>query len=564
MIGTPQNPIFRREYLMMARSRKALLAVLLLVVVLSLILYTLWPRSGVLSQFDSNEIFSVFLGANLALIILLVPAFTAAAITVERENQSFDLLFTTALTPFEILAGKLFSALGMVFSIVLLSAPVTAVCALSGGISVALLLKTYGIIFLATLVYALLGLAISAVCHRSFTSVVSTYLGIGVLAGATWLPSVLLSGLTDLDAVWRIVRSLSPFEALFALNHPARYEIEVGGVFATNTLRLYTVGMILLGGVFLLIFIVFVLRPTHTRKAKFQEQYSDFRTSVKRRLGFPFYLIDPLKRKNPIATWRNAVFVAELRSKLFGHPKFILRALAICIALSLGILILISFNFAAVLGPEQVRLAAVLFQFGLIILFAPLVSSGSITDERAAGTIVLLRMTPLSIWTIVVGKLKAAFMYVFIFLLSSVPVLCALAYLELESAYWRIGAWVGALLLCAFVFILTGLVSSTVMKTTAQATALSYTVAFLLSVVTFSVLLFGTRISPSVKAAVLTVNPLAGAIQITSEKWFADLPLLYGRTIWQNHLLLFAALAVVLLIAAVLRVGAMLRREHLS
>lgn len=560
MLGIPENPIFRREYLVMARGRKALAATLILISALSLVLYMLWPRTGVLSEFDSNEIFSVFLGANLAIVILIVPAFTATAITSERENRSFNVLFTTSLTSFQIMAGKLFSALAMVFSIVILSMPVTAVCALSGGISAALLVKTYGIILLATLVYGLLGLAVSALCQRNFTAVYVSYLGIALLAGATWLPSVLLSALTPLRPVWTLLRSLSPFEALFALNHPSRYEIGIG-VFSTTTLRFYTAGMLVLGGLFLALFCFFILRPMRSRKAKYQVRYTDRRTSLKRRLAFPFYLIDPLKRKNPIPLWRNPVYIAELRSKIFGRPKFILRALAACITLSLAVLILISLDFATRLGPEQVRLAAVLFQFGVIAMFAPLVSSGSITDEQAAGTILLLRMTPLHISTIVLGKLKAAFMYVFMFLLSSLPVLFALAYLEVEANYWRIGAWLGTLLLCAVVFILTGLVASSIMKNTAAATALSYTIAFSLSILTFAVLLFGERISPAARAALLTLNPLAAAIQITSDVWFGELPDLFGNPMWQNHLIVFTVLAFALLAMGIARTRVILYKR---
>jgi ABC-type transport system involved in multi-copper enzyme maturation permease subunit len=556
------NPIFRREYLVMARGPKALFSGLALVATLGFILFMLWPRTGVLSTFDSNEIFSVFLGANLALIIMLVPAFTATAITGEREGRSFDILFTTALTPFEILAGKLFSALAMVFSVVIVSMPVTAVCALSGGISIPLLLKTYSIIFLATLTYGLLGLAISAMCQRSFTAVTSTYVAIAVLAGATWLPSVLLMRLFAMKPVWMLLRSLSPFEALFALNHPTRYEVVIGGgVFAASTFHTYVVGMLLLSTVFLAVFCIRVLRPRNTRRLKFQQQYADLRTGLKRRLGFPFYLIDPLKRKNPIGLWRNPVFVAELRNKIFGKPKFILRALAVCIALSLILLILICLNFASLLGPEKVRVVAVIFQFGLIILLAPLVSSGSITDERAGNTMLLLRMTPLSAWTVVLGKLKAAFMYVLIFLLSSLPVLFALVYLELEAAYWRIGAWVGTLLLSAVVFILTGLFASTVMRTTAAATALSYILVFAVSIGTLAVLLFGSRISLELKAVILTFNPLVAAVQITSDAWFNELPRIGNRVLWQNHLALFGAFAVILLLAAAWRVHAVFRQR---
>ncbi len=562
MFNLLANPIFRREFLVMARSRKAVFSALLLIAVPALVLYILWPRAGVVSEFDSNEIFSVFLGATLGIIILLVPAFTSTAITDEKENQSFNLLFTTLLSPFEILVGKLFSSLAMIFAVIGLSMPIIAICSLSGGIGIPLLAKTYAIIFLATLTYGLLGLAMSALCQRSFTSVVVTYVAIAVLAGATWLPSVLLSRWDSMRSVWTVLRCMSPFEALFALNHPSRYEIVVGsGAFATTTLRLFSTGMGLLAAVFLVAFCYFILRPLQPRKGKSQQQYSDLKTGLKRRLGFPFYLIDPLKRKRPIPAYRNPVFVAELRSKIFGKPKFILRALAACIIVSLGLLILVCVNFASLLGPDQVRFVAVLFQFAIIILIAPIVSSGSITDERISNTILPLRMTPLSAWTVVVGKIKAAFVYVVIFLLSSLPVLFSLAYLETQAAYWRIAAWMGALLLSAVVFIIAGLLASTLAKTTAAATAVSYGFAFSLSVVTLSVQMFGSRVPDQLRAIILTFNPLVAAIQITSDVWFAELPRLWGRPLWQNHLYLFGGLAVLLLLATAVRVRRIFRER---
>ena len=63
-------------------------------------------------------------------------------------------------------------------------------------------------ILLATLTYGLLGLALSAICQRSFPALVWTYLGIMFLAGATWLPSVLLPNLVGLSGTWQTIRSL--------------------------------------------------------------------------------------------------------------------------------------------------------------------------------------------------------------------------------------------------------------------------------------------------------------------------------------------------------------------
>jgi len=224
-------------------------------------------------------------------------------------------------------------------------------------------------------------------------------------------------------------------------------------------------------------------------------------------------------------------------------------------------MILTCFTYATKLGPDRVRFVAVLLQFAIIILVAPIVSSGSITDERVSNTITSLRMTCLSTWTVVLGKFKAAFVYVLIFLLSSLPVLFALVFLETQPSYGRIGWWLFALVLSALVFTIAGLFASTVMRATAAATAASYGFAFALSVVTMSVELFGARIPVNVRTVILTFNPLVAAIQVASDDWFGDLPQLFGRPLWQNHLYLFGSIAIILLFGTAWRVRGIFRER---
>ena len=88
---------------------------------------------------------------------------------------------------------------------------------------------------------------------------------------------------------------------------------------------------------------------------------------------FPFYLIDPLKRKKPIGSWRNPVYVAEIRSRIFGKPKFIARALCACIVASMVLLLLTAMNFATALRPDDVRIVTLIFQVGVVAFFAPAV-----------------------------------------------------------------------------------------------------------------------------------------------------------------------------------------------
>ncbi|MBT7165046.1 MAG: hypothetical protein HN849_05125 [Victivallales bacterium] len=547
------NPIFLREFRANTRCRKTLVLTLTLILALATTLAILWPRTGIFAETNTSEIFTVFLNLNLALVILLVPGFVSTTITQERENRSFDMLFTTLLTPGEILVGKLLASLAITFLVVITSVPIPAICALSGGISVPLLLKAYSVVLLATLTYGLFGLAMSALCQRSFTALALTYVGILMMAGATWLPSVLLSQLVILRPLWQMIRSLSPFEVLFALNHREHYELAITGINAERVYRLYLMGMAILSTSFLGIFCLFVLRPLRRNKPVANENYTDFKTAIRRKLMFPFYLIDPLKRKRPIGSWRNPIYVAEIRSRIFGKPKVIARALSACIIISMGLLVLTAMNSATALRPDQVRIVALIFQVSVVAFFAPAVCAGSITDERTSGTLTMLRMTCVSVRTVVIGKLKAGLLYTLIFLVSSVPVLLSLSFLEAKASYWRVGACMGILVLATALFVAAGLCASTLTTSTGAATAVSYGFAAVVCIGTLSVLLFGSRVSPELQSVILAFNPVVATLQVSSNELF-QLPKILGMPLWINTLVYLSSFTVLLVALTAVRV----------
>jgi hypothetical protein len=106
-----------------------------------------------------------------------------------------------------------------------------------------------------------------------------------------------------------------------------------------------------------------------------------------------------------------------------------------------------------------------------------------------------------------------------------------------------------------------GLFASSVMKSTVGATILSYGFALATSGVTLAVLVFGERIGMQVKAWILVFNPLVAAIQLCTDRWFADMPNVYGVPIWQANLAFFAITFVVLLMLTSIRVWSIMSRR---
>ncbi len=623
------NPIFQRELKTAVRDPKTVFLVLAFLVMLSVVLIFLWPRTGVFSQAtnSSMQIFSIFLMSNLALIILLVPALTSSSITSERENNSYALLFTSLLTPGEILRGKLFSAIAMIVLVVLVSLPVSALCALSGGIGPAMLGRAFSVILMSALTYGLVGLAISALCRTTFTALVATYATVAFFAGCTWLPYFLLR-VRGLGGVLLVIRCLSPFDALSSVLYPERYGLTQVALFTENHYAYYYIYM--LGNAALLAFCLFlfcryVITPPNpaalyrgagyatllalvifvsgqgcfaykllgakrylsrslvnpylllvlgglldfallliTRwlfqmarqaSARYKGQFTDLKTAAKRKLSWPFYLIDPLKRKKPIGRFRNPVFIAEMRSKIFARPRFIIYGLTTCIGISMLLLILTCVQFGDWLSPDKVRLVAIVFQIGIVAILAPAISSGAITDEITSRTFQTLRMTPIAATTVVLGKLKAAFLYVSIFLISSLPVLFSLAYLDYSeeikdwTAFWRVGVWIAILILVTICFISAGLFASAFSRSTSSATAISYCFAAFICIVTLAALI-PDAFTQKVQEILLTLNPIVAALRVTSDEMFEQL----SDKVWVYNLVVLSVIALFFVAGSSVRV----------
>ncbi|OGV37666.1 MAG: hypothetical protein A2020_14945 [Lentisphaerae bacterium GWF2_45_14] len=585
------NPIFRREFISSARSLKLNLLVGGYLLALGGLLLILWPGGGIQSAVSesSKQIFSLFYSVNLTLMILLVPAFAATSITYEKENNTYPALFTTILSPFDIMAGKLAASILMLVLVALLSMPVASICALTGGISLMFVFKLMFLLMLTAVTYGLIGLACSSTCERGTSAILINYVLIIVFAGATWLPEALLSSFGFVE-IWQVMRSVSPYDALYYMLFPDNYrmtmqfELLPGAGFNPFSIFVTSNIAILLGA--LGVFYFNILRAKKTGAVPKGQIYTGFKKGLKRKLTWPFYLLDPLKRKNPIRKYSNPVFVAEMRSKLFANPKFVIRSVSAIFIISMLLLTLIAFQFGVGLRADTIRTVSIIFQIGIVAMLAPGVSSGLITDELVNDTLTPLRMTTIKPFTVVLGKLKATFFYAMIFIFSGLFVLFAMAYLEqqeifpdgtvLDDTFWlalfkkmghldwwqkfwetyyNVFLWIGMLLLSTITFLSAGLFSSAVSKTTAAATALGYSITAGICIVSFAPMVLGARLSYGLSFFILSFNPIAGAMQITNEA-FQEFP-----NLWKYNIFLMALLTTLFIAAATFRMWYLFRRQ---
>jgi ABC-2 type transport system permease protein len=139
----------------------------------------------------------IFVGLILLLtlvVTLLSPAFTASAISGEREHQTLDLLAATPITSLAIVLGKLVSSLAWIFLLILASIPITALVFVFGGVGPEDLVRAYVILFATAIGLGSIGLFFSALFRRSVAATgVTTLATVAIMGGTVFVYAFLLA-----------------------------------------------------------------------------------------------------------------------------------------------------------------------------------------------------------------------------------------------------------------------------------------------------------------------------------------------------------------------------------
>jgi ABC-type transport system involved in multi-copper enzyme maturation permease subunit len=130
-------------------------------------------------QFNGGEIgrflFSTVVAMELFLVAFITPAFTASAISGEREHQTFDLLRTTLLPEGALVIGKLFSALAYIFLLLLAAVPLQSIAFLFGGVDLSELVVVLVTLLTTGVFLGTLGVYFSTTLRRTLRANIATY-----------------------------------------------------------------------------------------------------------------------------------------------------------------------------------------------------------------------------------------------------------------------------------------------------------------------------------------------------------------------------------------------------
>lgn len=542
------NPVLLRELRATLRSPLSLALAALYLLVLGTLVWWMWPQEGVYSATAraSRSILLVCGTAQLLLVMLYAPAFAATSITSERERNTYDLLFATLLRPLDLLLGKLGASILVLLMFLALSLPAFAACFFLGAVSVREAGAIYLVCAAGSITFGLLGLSVSSVLRSSHMALVTTYVLLLVLVAAPWLPHFLLGQKAWATSFIHHARALSPLGAMASVILPS---FEPAG--AWRTYLACCAGASAVMAVFILARFHWVGQRNTRRHGT---TIGDVGELTRRKLSFPFYLIDPMRRRDCIPNWLNPIFAKELRSQAFGGGVWVFRAAMACFGLSMLMMIAVVGNLVGP-TPNLIRGVSLVFQLGLVVLIVPSLTAGAITQEQERGSLELLRMSRLGAFSILAGKLGVALLFVCFLLLGALPGWYAIYYLEINTTREILQAW--AVIGTTIVFALTsGLFASAVSSRTPTATALTYALNFLVAIATLLPLLTADQLSVPLREAILRLNPFAASLQVLTRGIFDELGIL-----WQRHTTLALIASGIFLLIAFLRLRWLLQPQ---
>ncbi|HHW49006.1 MAG TPA: ABC transporter permease subunit [Clostridiaceae bacterium] len=133
------------------------------------------PRIAV----NAYNVIAIF---QFALLMLIVPAITATAISGERERQTLDLMLCSDISTWSIILGKLVVSIAHIMLLVFASLPILGMVFLFGGITFGEIMLLFLFYLITALMVASLGIFLSTVFRKNVTAIITTYICLGALA----------------------------------------------------------------------------------------------------------------------------------------------------------------------------------------------------------------------------------------------------------------------------------------------------------------------------------------------------------------------------------------------
>lgn len=178
------NPVFVKELRGRMRGARAFVVLTFYLALLGAftgLMYLAVAESSMSVSGQSNvgevgrTLFVSIVAIEMLLVSFIAPAFTAGAISGEREHQTFDLLQTTLLRPGSLVVGKLLSAMLFVLLLLLAAVPLQSIAFFFGGVGETEVILSFVILVTTALLFSTLGIFFSSRSRRTLSASVLTY-----------------------------------------------------------------------------------------------------------------------------------------------------------------------------------------------------------------------------------------------------------------------------------------------------------------------------------------------------------------------------------------------------
>lgn len=185
------NPVLLKELKVKMRGWRAVgivtvyLAILALVAVFFLITTDRDMYTSIVNPELAMGSYTLLAIFQFALILFIVPALTAGAISGEREKQTLDLLLSTSMSTISIIMGKLFASLSHIILLIVASLPIFSMVFMFGGISLVELIQLLGFYIATSIMIGSIGIYFSTYFKRTTVANVLTYGGVAFLTLGT-------------------------------------------------------------------------------------------------------------------------------------------------------------------------------------------------------------------------------------------------------------------------------------------------------------------------------------------------------------------------------------------
>lgn len=169
------DPLLLKEIRIRMRARTVLIVENLYVIAICMTVLLSFVLAGnlreVLGWELGKSVFQTMIYAQAFLMLFVSPLVTASAVTMEREEKTFDSLWATPVSPRRIIGAKLAAALSCFLMLVLVSLPLISICFILGGVGPEDILKAYALTILCVVAAGAMGLYWSTVFQRSIASI---------------------------------------------------------------------------------------------------------------------------------------------------------------------------------------------------------------------------------------------------------------------------------------------------------------------------------------------------------------------------------------------------------